>query len=533
MINNIIRFSVNNRMFVFLATAILMLVGIKSFQELSIDAVPDITNTQVQINTPVKGLVPEEIERMVTFPIEYSMNGMPGVETIRSISRYGISQVTVIFKEDTDIYRARQLTSEKLQNIQLPDGVTPEMGPISTGLGEIFHYSVEAKNPEKDDTKRLIQLMELKSLQDWFIKPRLLTVKGVTEVNTIGGYEKQFFIQPNIKKMSNFGIHFDDIENALSDTNTNVGGGYIQQTGEQLLVRGIGLLQNIKDIENVVVKKMSSYQIIKIKDIAEVKFDKEIRTGAATVNGEESVIGTAFMLLGENSRTVSKRVDKKLKEIAKDLPSWVKVKVVYNRSDMVNATLGTVQHNLIMGAGLVMIFLLLLVGNVRAAIITSIIIPISLLLTFILMKWQNVSGNLMSLGALDFGIIVDGAVIVIENCVHRIQKRGKELARELTKEEVKQFVIDAAIEIRSAAGFGELIVITVFIPLFALTGVEGKMFGPMATTFIMALSCALILSFTLVPALAATFLSGKTKDKKPFLMNLAEKAFHPTLKKAL
>jgi cobalt-zinc-cadmium resistance protein CzcA len=520
-------------MFVFLGTILLMLVGIKSFQELSIDAVPDITNTQVQINTPVKGLVPEEIERMVTFPIEYSMNGMPGVETIRSISRYGISQVTVIFKEDTDIYLARQLTSEKLQNVELPNGVTPEMGPISTGLGEIFHYSVEAKTPETDDTKRLIQLMELKSLQDWFIKPRLLTVKGVTEVNTIGGYEKQFFIQPNIKKMSNFGIHFDDIEKALSETNTNVGGGYIQQTGEQLLVRGVGLLQNIKNIENVVVKKMSSYQIIKIKDIAQVKFDKEIRTGAATANGEESVIGTAFMLLGENSRTVSKRVDDKLNNIRKDLPNWVEVKVLYNRSDMVNATLGTVEHNLIMGAGLVMVFLLLLVGNIRAAIITSIIIPISLLMTFILMKWQNVSGNLMSLGALDFGIIVDGAVIVIENCVHRIQKRGKELARELTKEEVKQLVIDAAIEIRSAAGFGELIVITVFIPLFALTGVEGKMFGPMAKTFIMALSCALILSFTLVPALAATFLSGKTKDKKPFLMNLAERAFHPTLKKAL
>lgn len=533
MINKIIEFSVNNRMFVFMATLLLIAFGFKSFQELSIDAVPDITNTQVQINTQVKGLVPEEVERMVTFPIEYSMNGIPGVETIRSISRYGISQVTVIFKEGSDIYKARQLASEKLQNLKLPAGVIPEMGPISTGLGEIYHYSIEAKNVEQDPEKRLLQLMDLRAMQDWYIKPRLLTVKGVTEVNTIGGFEKQFFIQPDIEKMTKYGIHFDDIESAIESTNMNVGGGYIQQTGEQLLVRGVGLLNGIKDIEKIVVKRLSSYQVIKINDIAKVKFDKEIRTGAATVNGEESIIGTAFMLLGENSRAVAQRVSSKLGEVKKDLPNWVELKVLYDRSDMVNSTLGTVEHNLLMGAGLVILFLLLLVGNLRAAIITSLTIPISLLITFILMKWQNVSGNLMSLGALDFGIIVDGAVIVIENCVHRLQKKGEELGRELTREEVKKYVIESAIEIRSAAGFGELIVITVFIPLFALTGVEGKMFGPMATTFIMALAAALLLSFTLVPALAATFLSGKTRDSKPFLMRVFEKAFQPTLNIAL
>lgn len=529
MINKIIQFSVNSRMFVFMATFVLLIFGYKSFQTLSIDAVPDITNTQVQINTPVKGLVPEEIERMVTFPIEYSMNGIPGVETIRSISRFGISQVTIIFKEDTKILEARQLVSEKLQNLELPSGVTPEMGPISTGLGEIFHYSIAAKQPELDPKKRLIQLMELRSLQDWFIKPRLLTVKGVTEVNTIGGYEKQFFIQPNIKLLAKYGLHFDDIENAIENSNQNVGGGYIQQTGEQLLVRGVGLLKNFKDIENVVVKRLSDYKVIKVKDIANVKFDKQIRTGAATVNGEESIIGTAFMLLGENSRTVSTDIFDKIKEIEKDLPSWVELQVIYNRSNMVNATLGTVQHNLFMGAALVILFLLLLVGNLRAAIITSLIIPISLLITFILMKWQNVSGNLMSLGALDFGIIVDGAVIVIENCVHKLQKEGKRIGRELTRDEVKKYVTEAAIEIRSAAGFGELIVIIVFVPLFALTGVEGKMFGPMAQTFIMALCSALVLSFTLVPALAATFLSGKTRDDKPYLMRMAENAFKPAL----
>lgn len=533
MINKVIEFSVNNRMFVFIASILLIAFGINSFQKLSIDAVPDITNTQVQINTQVKGLVPEEIERMVTFPIEYSMNGIPGVETIRSISRYGISQVTVIFEEGTDIYHARQLAAEKLQNINLPEGVIPEMGPISTGLGEIFHYSIEAKSPSTDPNKRLLELMELRSIQDWFIKPRLLTVKGVTEVNTIGGYEKQYFIQPNMALMSKYGIHFDDIENAITDTNINVGGGYIQQTGEQLLVRGIGLLKGIDDIKNVIVKRLSSYQVIKIDDIADVKFDKQIRTGAATVNAEESIIGTAFMLLGENSRVVSQRVEAKLDDIKNNLPEWVELKILYNRSNMVNATLDTVEHNLLMGAGLVTLFLLLLVGNLRAAIITSLMIPISLLMTFILMRWQNVSGNLMSLGALDFGIIVDGAVIVIENCVHRLQNRGSELGRELSRDEIKQVVKEAAIEIRSAAGFGELIVITVFIPLFALTGVEGKMFGPMATTFIMALGSALILSFTLVPALAATMLSGKTKDKKPILMKLAEDIFRPTLALAL
>lgn len=533
MINKIIHFSVNNRLFVFMMTILLILFGLRSFETLSIDAVPDITNTQVQINTQVKGLVPEEIERMVTFPIEYAMNGIPDVETIRSVSRFGISQVTVIFNDDAEVLKSRQLVSEKLQNLELPDGVIPEMGPISTGLGEIFHYSVEAKDPETDPEKRLIQLMELRSLQDWFIKPRLLNVKGVVEVNTIGGYEKQFFIQPDIKKMSRYGIHFDDIENAIEQTNLNVGGGYIQQTGEQLLVRGVGLLQNFSQIENVVVKRLSDYRVIKIKDIADVKFDKQIRTGAATVNGEESIIGTAFMLLGENSRTVAIAVDERLKEVKKDLPPWVELKVLYDRSNMVNATLGTVEHSLFVGAGLVIVVLLLLLGNIRAAIITSLIIPIALLMTFIFMKLMNVSGNLMSLGALDFGIIVDGAVIVIENCIHRLEKAGKELGRELTRKEVKRYVTEAAIEIRSAAGFGEMIVMVVFIPIFALTGVEGKMFGPMAQTFLMALASALVLSFTLVPALAATFLSGKTRDKKPYLMILAEKIFHPFLLKAI
>ncbi|MFX3675524.1 MAG: efflux RND transporter permease subunit [bacterium] len=533
MISRIIAFSVEQRLVVFLITGLLCWFGFDSFQKLSIDAVPDITNTQVQINTQVVGLVPEEIERMVTFPIESVMGGIPKVQTVRSISRFGISQVTIIFDDDADVYIARQLVSEKLLLLDLPEGIKPEMGPIATGLGEIFHYSVEAKTPETDPDKRLLQLMELKSLQEWVIKPRLVTVPGVIEINTIGGYEKQFFIQPDIKKMADYGLSFDDLEVAISGSNANVGGGYIQQTGEQLLVRGVGLLSSIEDIKGVVVKRLPSLESVKVSDVAEVRLDKEIRTGAATVNGEESIVGTAFMLLGENSRSVSNRVRERLYEIKKDLPDWVDVKTLYDRSNMVQATLGTVQHNLFMGAGLVILFLLLLVGNVRAALITSLVIPISLLMTFILMRWQNVSGNLMSLGALDFGIIVDGAVIVVENCVHRLQQKAKSMGKDLTRKELKQLVIDSAVEIRQAAGFGELIVIVVFVPLFVLTGVEGKMFVPMATTFVMALLCALLLSFTLVPALCATFLDGKVKDKTPWLMSLASKIYAPILDAAI
>lgn len=531
--NRIIEFSVNNRLFTMMIALVVLIVGWNSFLTLPIDAVPDITNTQVQINTEVPGLVPEEVERMVTFPIEYSLNGIPGVVNIRSISKYGLSQVTVVFEDGFDIYKARQLIGEKLQTVDLPPNIAPKMGPMSTGLGEIFHYSIEAKEIAKDPQKRLEQLMELRSIQDWLIKPRLLSVKGVTEVNTIGGFEKQFYIQPDIKKMTRYGIHFDDIEEAIHSSNANVGGGFIQQTGEQLLIRGVGLFKTKEDIANVIVKRLPTFEVIRIKDIARVQFDKENRTGAATVNGHESIIGTTFMLLGENSRSVAQRVGERLEELKKDLPKWVRLTVLYDRSDMVNKTLKTVQHNLFMGAFLVIVVLLLLVGNLRAAIITSLTIPLSLLITFSLMKWRGVSGNLMSLGALDFGIIIDGAVIVVENCVRRIGERSQKLGRSLSRLEIKKMVIEATSEIRRAAGFGELIVIVTFIPLFALTGVEGRMFGPMAMTFIMALASALVLSFTVVPALAATFLSGDSGSKRPYLISLAEKVMYPVLDRAL
>ncbi len=531
MITKIIHYSVYNRMTVLVLTAVVALIGWISFQRLPIDAIPDITNVQVQINTIADGLAPEEIERNITFPLESSVNGIPGVTQVRSITRFGLSVITVAFEDSTDIYRARQQVSERLQGVsdELPDGVVPKLGPVTTGLGEIFHYAVEAEKVEENKEARILQLMELRALQDWFIKPRLLTVKGVSEVNTIGGHEKQFHIQPDPKKMSRFGIHFKDISDAVESTNKNVGGGYIQQTGEQFIVQGVGLLKDIADIKNVPVRTLESFRTIKIGDIANVGLATELRTGAALVDGQEAVLGTVLMLTGENSRTVSQRVSERLAEIQGTMPPGYKIETLYDRSDLVNATLGTVEHNLLTGAGLVVLILLLLVGNVRAALITAATIPLSLLMTFIFMRIFGISGNLMSLGALDFGIIVDGAVIVLDNCVRVVQNRAQKLGRGLTKEEVQAAVFDATVEIRSAAGFGELIIIVVFLPIFALQGIEGKTFIPMAATFSVAVLSALMLSFTAAPALAGLFLKGNAADKEPWLMRKLEHLYAPVL----
>jgi cobalt-zinc-cadmium resistance protein CzcA len=534
MINKIIHFSIYRRNVVFFLATVLVIAGWMAFQKLPIDAVPDITNVQVQINTIVEGLAPEEIERNITVPIETTMNGITGVTQVRSITRFGLSQVTVVFEDDMDIYRARQLISERLQSISgdMPQDVQPQMGPISTGLGEIFYYSVEATDIKQGEA-RLEQLMELKALQDWYIKPRLLTVKGVAEVNAIGGFEKQFHIQPKAELLSRYGLHFDDIEEAIEKSHKNVGGGYIQQTGEQFIVQGVGLLQNIEDIKAVTVKSLETFQTITIGDIADVKLASELRTGAALVNGKESVLGIAFMLMGENSRTVSLRVAEKLEEIKKGLPKGVKVETLYDRSELVNATLGTVEHNLLTGAGLVVIILLILVGNIRAALITAMTIPLSLLFTFIIMKWQGISGNLMILGALDFGIIVDGTVIVLDNCVRVVHEKTHHLKRALTKAELKETIFDATVEIRQAAGYGGFIIMVVFIPIFALTGIEGKMFIPMAATFVSALFGSIVISFTLAPALASVFLSAKAEDKEPWVMRKITKFYVPILDKSL
>lgn len=528
MLNNIIHFSVYNRLLILFLTVLLIVAGVYSFQNLPIDAVPDITNNQVQINTTIDGLAPEEIERTVTFPVESSMRGLAGVDQVRSITRFGLSQVTVIFKDSTDIYRARQLVNERLQRVanDLPSNARPELGPISTGLGEIYQFVLDFKEKKSGDA-RVKQLMELKALQDWFLKPRLLTVEGVAEINTSGGFEKQFHIQPDPQKMASSGIHFEDIRLALEKVNKNVGGGYVEQTAEQFLIQGVGLLKDAKAIERVPVKVLQSFQTLTIGDIATVTLGKELRTGSATYDGEEVVLGTVMMLLGENSRTVSTRVHAKIEEIRKTIPEGVEIKTVYNRSDLVNATLGTVEHNLLMGALLVTIILLIFLGNMRAAIITAVTIPLSLLATFLLMKPLGISGNLMSLGALDFGIIVDGTVIVLDNCVRFIQMRASQLGRALNREEVQEAVYEATVEIRTAAGFGEIIVVMVFLPVFALTGVEGKMFQPMAASFILAVLAALVLSFTTAPALASLFLSGKAVEKEPRLMTFFRNAYIP------
>ena len=529
MLNKIIHFSIYKRNIVLALTAFIMIAGVYTFQHLPIDAVPDITNNQVQINTTIEGLAPEEIERTITFPIESSMRGIAGVEQVRSITRFGLSQVTVVFKDKVDIYRARQLVTERLQGVSgdIPAGAQPELGPISTGLGEIYQFVIDFKE-KKQGAGRTQQLMELKALQDWFIKPRLLTVEGVAEVNTSGGFEKQFHVQPDPKKMAAYGIHFDEIKEALEKVNRNVGGGYVEQTAEQFLVQGVGLIKSASEIGRIPVKTLESFKVITIADIAKVDLGKQLRTGAATHNGEEVVLGTVMMLLGENSRTVSTRIHEKMEEIKKDLPQGVELTTVYNRSDLVNATLGTVEHNLIMGALLVTVILLILLGNIRAAIITAVTIPLSLLLTFLVMKPLGISGNLMSLGALDFGVIVDGTVIVLDNCVRFIQDRAKKLGRNLNKDEVKEAVYQSTVEIRQAAGFGQFIIVMVFLPVFALTGVEGKMFIPMASTFAIAVLGAFVLSFTTAPALASLFLTGKVKDSEPKMMEWIRKIYVPS-----
>lgn len=530
MINRIIHFSVYHRATVIVLTLLMALAGWITFQNLPIDAVPDVTNNQVQINTAVTGLSTEEVEKNVTFPIENAMRGIPGVLQVRSLTRFNLAQVTVIFEDEVDIYRARQLVSERLQLVapNLPKGVSPRPGPVSSGLGEIFHYSLEAETPASGE-ERIEQLMELRTLQEWFVKPRLLTVKGVADVNTIGGFEKQFHVQPDIQKMIRYGLHFSDLEEALEKNNQNVGGGYIQQTGEQFLVQGVGLLKNIEDIKSVPIKTLENFKTITIGDVADVTLATELRSGAALVQGKEAVIGTTMMLMGENSRTVALRVAERLKEIKEGLPKGYKLEPLYDRSELVNFTLGTVEHNLLMGAFLVTLVLFILIGNIRAALITAVVIPLSLLFSFILMKRFHISGNLMSLGALDFGIIVDGAVILLDHCVRVIHERTAKLGRSLSRDELKHAVYEAAVQIRTAAGFGELIIIVVFLPVFALVAVEGKMFQPMAATFIIAVLGALILSFTLVPALASIFLTGNIKDKEPWIMRKIEKIYRPFL----
>lgn len=534
MMNKIIRFSVNNRIVVLLMTALMAVLGWVAFENLAIDAVPDITNIQVSVNSVVEGFVPEEIERTITYPIEAAMNGISRVTHIRSLSKFGLSQVTANFDEGTDIYWARQQVAERLQAVlsELPDGVKPQLGPISTGLGEIFHYTVEADKPFTGE-ERKAQLMELRAVQEWTIRPRLLTVKGVAGVDTTGGYEKQYQVQPDVGAMNRYGIGFGELHEALLKSNQNVGGGYIELDKDLLLVQAAGLFQSEDDIRRVPVKTLEDLHVITVGDVATVAQGSGLRVGAALVSGREAVLGMVYLLTGENSRVVAKKTAEKISEIQKTLPPGIKIETLYSRADVVDATLDTVIHNLWMGAVLVVIILLALLGNLRAAVITALTIPFALLITFLLMKARGISGNLMSLGALDFGIIVDGAVIVMDNCVRLVHQKAKNLARSLTHAEVRETIVEATIETRRAAGFGQLIIVMVLLPVFALTGIEGKMFKPMIASFCFALLGALVFSFTAAPALAGLFLKGEVSEKEPWLMHVMREGYHKLLYSSL
>jgi cobalt-zinc-cadmium resistance protein CzcA len=530
-LEHLIHFSIRHRWLVIILVLGLMALGIYNFNRLSIDAVPDITNVQVQINTEAPGYSPLEMEQRVTFPVETALAGLPKLDYTRSLSRYGLSQVTVVFEEGTDIYFARQLIGERLGEIksELPLGVEPEMGPIATGLGEIFMYIVEADpNVKKEDGTRYTP-MDLLTLQQWVILPQLRNVKGVIEVNSIGGYEKQFHVKPYPYRLLAYGLTVHDVMNALERNNENVGAGYIERNGEQYLIRVPGQVKNLDDIRNIIVTK--KYELtIRIGQVADVELGSPLRTGAATQNGEEVVLGTAMMLIGENSREVSQRVAKKLTEVNKSLPPGVFAKAVYDRTDLVNRTIATVEKNLLEGALLVVVILFLLLGNFRAALITAMVIPISMLMTITGMVENRVSGNLMSLGALDFGLIVDGAVIIIENCIRRFGIAQNQLGRLLTREERFKLTAEATTEVIKPSIFGVIIITVVYLPIFSLTGVEGKMFHPMAFTVVIALLSALILSLTFVPAAVALFITGKVEEKENRVILGAKKGYEPALR---
>ncbi len=528
MLEHILKFSIRNRWFVMIAAVGLAALGFYNYPRLPIDAVPDITNVQVQINIEAPGYSPLEAEQRLTFPVETVMTGLPKLDYTRSISRYGLSQVTVVFQDGTDIYFARQLVAERIQEVkvQLPEGIEPSMGPISTGLGEIFMFTVENKPGGTHSPT------DLRTVQDWIVRPQLRQVPGVTEVNTIGGYEKQFHVTPDPVKLVQFQLTLRDVLDALSRNNANVGAGYIERNGEQYLIRAPGQIATMEDVSQIVVAHRDGVPIA-IADVADVLLGKELRTGAAMENGQEIVLGTVFMLVGENSRTVSKRVADKLEAINRSLPEGVVAKTVYDRTNLVEKTIATVKANLVEGALLVIAVLFALLGNFRAALITALVIPLSMLFTITGMVGSKVSGNLMSLGALDFGIIVDGAVIIVENCIRRLGLEQHRLGRLLTREERMHVVFEATKEVRKPTLFGELIIMIVYLPILTLSGVEGKMFTPMAFTVIVALLGAMLLSVTFVPAAVAILLRGKISEKENFLIRGAKALYLPTLRGAL
>uniref|UniRef100_UPI001892CB9C efflux RND transporter permease subunit n=1 Tax=Sphingopyxis solisilvae TaxID=1886788 RepID=UPI001892CB9C len=534
MLERMIAGAIRFRWAVLTTVLLLCAIGVWSFQRLPIDATPDITNVQVQINSEAPGFSPLEAEQRVTFPVETAIAGLPGLQYTRSVSRYGLSQVTAVFEDGTSIYFARQLINERLQSAreQLPPGVAPEMGPIATGLGEIFMYTLEADPGAKKPDGSAYTPEDLRTLQDWVIRPQLRNTPGVTEVNSIGGYERQYHVTPVPARLSAYGLTLDDVVRALKANNDNSGAGYVERYGEQYLVRTPGQASGIDDLKAIIVSNRNGIPI-RIADVADIDLGEELRTGAATENGKEVVLGTVFMLAGENSRIVARAAAERLEVAARALPAGVKAVPIYDRTDLVERAVWTVEKNLLEGALLVIVILFLLLGNVRAALITAAVIPITMLMTITGMVRGGISGNLMSLGALDFGLIVDGAVIIVENCLRRFGEAQHKVGRLLDRGERFALAASATSEVIRPSLFGMLIIALVYVPIFALTGVEGKMFHPMAITVVMALTAALILSLTFVPAAIALFVTGKVEEKESRLMLWARKAYAPALDSAL
>ena len=534
MISEILRFSITHRWIMIGLTMVVAGLGVYNLSRLNIDAVPDITNVQVQVTASAKGLSPLEIEQRITFPLETGMAGLPNLVRTRSLSQYGIALITIIFEDGVDVYFARRVVSERLQELKgkLPPGVEPVMGPISTGLGEIFMWTVEADEKARKPDGTPYTITDLRTIQDWIIRPQLRNTPGVTEINTIGGYDKQFHITPDPYKLIANGLTFADVMAAVNSNNTNIGAGYIEGSSGQFLVRAPGQVADINDISNVIVKNVRGIPIL-VRDVAQVSLGKELRTGAATRDGHETVLGTVFMLMGENSRIVAQRAQKKLEEINRTLPDGVTAKPFYDRTKLVDRTISTVWTSLSEGAILVIVVLFLFLGNVRAALITASVIPLSMLFTATGMVANKLTANLLSLGAIDFGIIVDGAVVIVENCARKLSEAQRGNTERLSLSQRISIIHEASQEVRRPMLFGELIIMIVYLPILTLTGVEGKMFIPMALTMLLALTGALILSFTFVPAAVTVLLVPKKSHRENFASSFAKKLYKPLLNLSL
>jgi heavy metal efflux system protein len=527
MLNWLIRISLKNRLLVCVLALALVVIGARCLRVLPIDAFPDTTPVQVQINTSVPALSPQEAEQQVTIPVELAISGLPGLDNVRSISKFGLSQVVATFNDATSIYRARQLITERLQSVELPTGIErPQLGPIATGLGEIFHYVVRSV-----DTNR--SLTEIRELQDWVIKPELRKVPGVAEVNSWGGFEKQYHVVTEPERLVKYGLTLEQLFEALEANNQNVGGGQVVRAGEALLVQGLGLTTNVEEIANIVLTQHDGVPV-HVHDVATVQVDHEIRRGAVTGAGRgEIVLGLGFMLMGENSHVVTRALKAKLAEVQKMLPKDIRLEVLYDRTELVDNVIRTVEENLVAGALLVIIVLFAFLGNLRAGLIMAAAIPLSMLFAVILMLRAGISASLLSLGAIDFGLLVNGAVIMVENAIRCLADRQRQLGRPLTEPERQETLTRASLEVAKPVAFGVAIVLVVFLPILALQGVEGKLFQPMALTMIFALLGSLVLSLTLMPVLASLCLTREVKESEPWLARAAHRLYAPVLAAAL